>query len=1147
MLATGYRLARAQFGTPTIDGTISSGEYGNHTDGQNQQTNGSQTWYMTWDDNNLYVGISGANLGEGAIIYLDQNPLAPINGGANSDGTLVGFDYDSTNFAALQFRADLVLYVKSSYREYRTANGANGWSDATSGFGSYADNSGTNTREFSLPWSAIGGRPASFAWFGYLTSADGYVYAPVPTENPGDRIGTAARYARYYIVNSTADGASTKPFSRNSYVFNSSSDIGNWGALDVYDFTMNTAGRTLTRAGGAWTIAGAMRVDSGSVNFGAVTDGATVSGNVAVGSGGSLSLSSAVGGDLAVGGDWSNTGAFNCNGRLVTFNGTAAQTINGNTTFDYFKIANASAAGVTLAGNITVKKEFRIDTNGRLNAGYATLTLEGSSSAAVDWWNYGTFNADTSTVVFRGANNKNARVLGSAATSFNHVTISPLDTTSFGIDFYDEDYPAARATINGTLALNQYSFIADEEVGSSNGNTNLNGTPFYGPASTLKYNNSGNFDSAAEWKTGGVCGTAGTPYNVLIANKTTVNLTAAYTNSGNPAQSYPAGSNKTACGTITIESGSTLQSTAGTLTVKNDWTNNGSFTHNKGTVQFNGTSFQSGGAQTVSGNTTFYNLTLDLQSGVTAHFGSTTTTIANNLTKNAGTMHPGTGKFIFTGSPSSILGSGAKYFYDLEIASGTTNHTSGGSIRLWHSFTNNGTFTQGASQDTYFEGGTTINLAGSGSTTFGTSLVQSSSTLNAGSHNFRVVGDRFAVFGGNAFNGGAATVSFANASGTALNPTLDNLGSYNFNNLAIESDAVVLGPTKGSKTINVAGNWTNNGTFTPHESKVVFDGSAAQTLGGSSSTTFYDLVINNSIGVTLDNHTAVNHTLTLNNGRLALGTYNLAMGSAATAVGGTLGTSNMVVADSTGKMCKSYNAAGSFTFPIGDATNTPDYSPATLDFTSGSFDSGQACVRVTDAKHPNNASPSHYLTRYWTVISSGIGDFSCSTTFSYVDDDIVGTESDIYGVKWDSSWTVGPAVKAESNTIEWTLTGFSDITGSNNPTAVTLARFEARAKGHAIHLEWETASELGTAGFNLYRSTAPHGEYHKLNAALIPPQQPGGLVGATYVWTDTNVLPGLTYYYRLEDVDTEGGSGWHGPAQASLPRSLRIYLPLILK
>lgn len=204
----------AQFATPTIDGVIGAGEYGNHTDGQNQQTSGTQIWYLTWDDTNLYVATDVANVFEGAVIYIDHNPITPINGGDNADGNVTGQEYDNVNFASLPFRADFVTYYKNGYREYRTADGSGGWSAATAGFGSYADD-GTDTREIAIPWSSVtsSSRPAAFTFFAYAVSSGGFVYGQVPAANAGGTITTTARYAHYYGVSSTANGASTPPFS----------------------------------------------------------------------------------------------------------------------------------------------------------------------------------------------------------------------------------------------------------------------------------------------------------------------------------------------------------------------------------------------------------------------------------------------------------------------------------------------------------------------------------------------------------------------------------------------------------------------------------------------------------------------------------------------------------------------------------------------------------------------------------------------------------------------------------------------------------------------------------------------------------------------------------------------------------------------
>ncbi len=192
--------------TPTLDGSIGSVEYGSHVNGENQQISGGTTWYMTWDATNLYVGISAANVSEAAVLYLDVNPLAAVNGGANANGNLAGFNkYDETSFSSLPFRADMVVYFKNDYREYRTADGLGAWSAQTSGFGNYADNT-SNVRELAIPWSAVPGgvQPAQFAWFGYVTSSGGFVYGQVPSANGSGTIGLTAVYNNFYFVNSTS-------------------------------------------------------------------------------------------------------------------------------------------------------------------------------------------------------------------------------------------------------------------------------------------------------------------------------------------------------------------------------------------------------------------------------------------------------------------------------------------------------------------------------------------------------------------------------------------------------------------------------------------------------------------------------------------------------------------------------------------------------------------------------------------------------------------------------------------------------------------------------------------------------------------------------------------------------------------------------
>ena len=100
----------------------------------------------------------------------------------------------------------------------------------------------------------------------------------------------------------------------------------------------------------------------------------------------------------------------------------------------------------------------------------------------------------------------------------------------------------------------------------------------------------------------------------------------------------------------------------------------------------------------------------------------------------------------------------------------------------------------------------------------------------------------------------------------------------------------------------------------------------------------------------------------------------------------------------------------------------------------------------------------------------------------------------------------------------------------NNPQAVTLADFHAVQQGDAVLVTWETASELGNRGFNLYRGTSPAGWDRQLNAALIPSQSQGSPGGFVYTWTDqADLTPGTTYYYWLEDLDLSGATTMHGP------------------
>jgi hypothetical protein len=78
-----------------------------------------------------------------------------------------------------------------------------------------------------------------------------------------------------------------------------------------------------------------------------------------------------------------------------------------------------------------------------------------------------------------------------------------------------------------------------------------------------------------------------------------------------------------------------------------------------------------------------------------------------------------------------------------------------------------------------------------------------------------------------------------------------------------------------------------------------------------------------------------------------------------------------------------------------------------------------------------------------------------------------------------------------------------------------------------IVVQWTTATEINTAGFNVYRAERAEGPYTKINAQLIPASD--ALTGGKYQYEDTTVVAGRTYYYLLEDVEYGGATARHGP------------------
>jgi hypothetical protein len=98
------------------------------------------------------------------------------------------------------------------------------------------------------------------------------------------------------------------------------------------------------------------------------------------------------------------------------------------------------------------------------------------------------------------------------------------------------------------------------------------------------------------------------------------------------------------------------------------------------------------------------------------------------------------------------------------------------------------------------------------------------------------------------------------------------------------------------------------------------------------------------------------------------------------------------------------------------------------------------------------------------------------------------------------------------------------------PVPVGLAGFEARPTEKGILLEWVSTDVSGLSRFYVCRSvSSPDGDYLRLHEE---PIEGGGGGSRDYSYLDTDVIPGTLYYYKLEAIETSGGSAYFGPYPA---------------
>jgi hypothetical protein len=183
---------------------------------------------------------------------------------------------------------------------------------------------------------------------------------------------------------------------------------------------------------------------------------ANVNGTLIIGAATTLDVSNGNNYSVDVAGDWANSGTFTPQAGTVTFDGTAAQTLTGGTTFYNLTVNNSHATSkvdasgstsLAVTNNLSITDGIFKSTSAYANVTIGTsgtLELSGDITVSGDWANSGTFTPGTHKVTLDGT----GQTL-TGATSFYQLTknVTSADTLTC------TSGTANKTTITNTLDL----------------------------------------------------------------------------------------------------------------------------------------------------------------------------------------------------------------------------------------------------------------------------------------------------------------------------------------------------------------------------------------------------------------------------------------------------------------------------------------------------------------------------------------------------------------------------------------------------------------------------------------------------------------------------------------------------------------------
>ncbi|MBY0486536.1 MAG: hypothetical protein K2P85_05025 [Flavobacteriaceae bacterium] len=501
---------------------------------------------------------------------------------------------------------------------------------------------------------------------------------------------------------------------------------------------------------------------------------------------------------------------------------------------------------------------------------------------------------------------------------------------------------------------------------------------------------------------------------------------------------------------LTLNAGAVLNAVVAAqlnLEGTNAWNNNGgTFNANTSTVIFNNV------AATMSGTTNFYNLTINSGKSLSMT-QDCNIRIAGAMINNGiwNTLASGSAFVEYNGAAQTIVNpNGTTPGYSNLILSGSGTKTMAVALEnIYGNFSLTGTVTT---------------TAAAALTIGGNIAIAQNATFNTGNFNHSIAGNfddsgTFNAAPGHAISlNGTSPQSILGTSTTAFDQlTINNNSGVTMEEPTNVNTSLTLtnGVFKIDNTLGILG------TITKTFGALEISPAASLNIGGSGAMVFANdlfsgqtilnnLTINRSGGLTLGQNMTVNGILNLISGNLTIGDNNLTIEATGTILGAAPSASKMIVASGLGELRKMMVTGSTFSYPIGDNIGTPEYSPITITLADDGAANNYYGVKVTNAKHPNNASTTDYLNRYWSLTRSGNNAHLANVTATYTASDVIGNQSSISGAtltgnfdQLNNPWTKYNALSG--NTITTTnislaasqTTVFSGIKGAN-PTVSLL-------------------------------------------------------------------------------------------------------------